>query len=389
MITTLGPAGSNNFYSAQNRLISHDNGGVNPVGLPELEIQGTVFFDSNDNGVEGSGDSGLANVTVNLTGTDAYGNHVSISTQTNSSGAYTFAGMPISNSAGYTVTPVVPSGYTAGIATAGKVNPTTVDGTASSSPESVVGVLMQTSSQTNGTGYNFGMVKPISLSGEVYTDLNGDGKLESGDTGLNGVTITLYNSSGAKVTSTTTSGSGSSAGGYSFTNLAPGTYSVVETILNNYVGTGSDVGSVGGTSVSATDIGSIALGTGQSGVSYNFGEAQPVCISGKVFTDSSNNCNSSQAGLNGVTVTLENSSGKVVASTVTSGSGSSAGSYSFTNLAPGTYTLVETVLSGYSATGTDIGSAGGSSAGSTQINGITLGSGSSASGYDFGQKKKS
>ena len=141
--------------------------------------------------------------------------------------------------------------------------------------------------------------------------------------------------------------------------------------------------------MSATDIGSIALGTGQSGVSYNFGEAQPVCISGKVFTDSSNNCNSSQAGLNGVTVTLENSSGKVVASTVTSGSGSSAGSYSFTNLVPGTYTLVETVLSGYSATGTDIGSAGGSSAGSTQINGITLGSGSSASGYDFGQKKKS
>ena len=61
-------------------------------------------------------------MTVNLTGTDAYGNSVSISTTTNGSGAYTFAGMPFSNSAGYTVTPVVPSGYTAGIATAGKVN---------------------------------------------------------------------------------------------------------------------------------------------------------------------------------------------------------------------------------------------------------------------------
>ena len=129
---------------------------------------------------------------------------------------------------------------------------------------------MSSSTQTNGVGYNFGVWMPVSISGEVYNDVNGDGKLESGDTGLNGVTITLYNSSGAKVTSTTTSGSGSSAGTYSFSNLAPGTYSVVETILNNYLSTGSDVGTVGGTadgtSVSATTIGSIALKSCQSGV---------------------------------------------------------------------------------------------------------------------------
>ena len=60
MITTLGPAGKQQLLLAQNRLISHDNGGVNPVGSAELEIHRDVFIDANDNGVEGTGDSGLA-----------------------------------------------------------------------------------------------------------------------------------------------------------------------------------------------------------------------------------------------------------------------------------------------------------------------------------------
>ncbi len=385
VITTLGPESTNpnNFYHAQNRFISGDNGGVNPVGSPELQITGTVFADANDDGIQETGDTGLAGVTVTLTGTDAYGNSVSYSTTTNSSGVYTFAGMPFSNSSGYTVTPSVPTGYTAGIATAGKVNGSS-DGSASSSPESVGSISMLNNSQTNGVNYNFGMVKPVgSISGEVYNDVNGDGKLENGDTGLAGVTVTLYNSNGV-VASTTTNSSGM----YSFSNLAPGTYKVVETILNNYLGTGSDVGTVGGTgdgtSVSATTIGSIALSSGQSGINYNFGEDQANCnISGKVFCDNQNNCNSNQAGLGGVTVTCYNSSGTAVCSTTSN----SSGGYSFTNLAPGTYCVVQTVLGGYNATGCDIGSAGGNSPSNCKIAGIVASGGGSCTGYDFGQRR--
>ena len=193
--------------------------------------------------------------------------------------------------------------------------------------------MMANAGQTNGAGYNFGMIKPTSISGEVYKDLNGDGKLESGDTGLSGVTVKLYNSSGTQVGSTTTN----SSGDYSFSNLAPGTYKVVETILNNYIGTGSDVGTVGGntdgTSVNVSTIGSIALNSGQSGVSYNFGESQPVCISGKVYCDNQGNCNSSQSGLGGVTLKCYNSAGVCVGTTTTGSSGSNVGCYSFNNLA--------------------------------------------------------
>jgi len=393
VITTLG-LNSNDFYSAQSRLISADNEGTNPVGSPELQVQGTVFCDQNDNGIQNSSDAGLAGVTVTLTGTDFYGNPVSQTATTNSTGGYTIAGMPFSNSSGYTVTVSVPSGDTAGVATAGKVNGT-ADGSATSSPEAINTIVMRNSVQTNGTSYNFGIQQPVSIAGKVYSDSNGNGKLDSGESGLSGVTITLYNSSGTKVSSTTTSGYGSSAGSYSFTNLAPGTYSLLDTVLNGYVGTGSDVGSVGGnadgSSLSSTKLGSIVLSSGQTGSAYDFGMAQPVCISGVVYNDCNGNgkFNNGDSGINGVTITLYNSSGVAVASTTTSGFWSSAGSYSFTNLAPGTYSLVETVPGGYTATGSDVGNDGGTSVSSTNIGAIVLTSGQAGSNYDFGLQKKS
>ena len=386
VITTLGPAGTNNFYHNQNRFISGDNGGLNPVGSSELQVVGTVFADTDNDGTQDSGESGLSGVSVTLAGTDAYGNSVSYTTTTNSKGAYTFAGMPFSDANGYTITPTAPSGYIGGIATAGKVN-NSADGTALSIPEAVGSILMQKSSQTNGTGYNFGMVKPVSLSGKVFTDTDGDGNLDNGESGLSGVTISLKDANGNKITSTTTN----SSGNYSFGNLSPGTYQLVETILSNYLGTGNDVGTVNGNTdgayVDNMTIGSIALNSGQSGSGYNFGEAKPVCISGKVFNDSNGNgnCDNGESGLSNVTVTLYDCNGNTVATTTTN----SSGAYSFGNIGPGTYSVVDSVPSGYNATGTDIGSAGGSSPNKTTLNGIYLTSGQTASGYNFGLKKKS
>ncbi len=71
-------------------------------------------------------------------------------------------------------------------------------------------------------GNNFGEQAPANIEGQVLVDNDGDG---TGDTGLGGVEITLQDSSGATVGSTTTAADGS----YSFTDLAPGDYTVVET----------------------------------------------------------------------------------------------------------------------------------------------------------------
>ena len=103
-------------------------------------------------------------MTVTLAGTDLYGNSISKTTTTNSLGSYTFSGMPFSNSAGYTVSTSPPSGYSMGEATVGTVAGV-ADGAAVTSPEGVNGIVLGSSSQSTGTGYNLGMVNSSDLAG--------------------------------------------------------------------------------------------------------------------------------------------------------------------------------------------------------------------------------
>ena len=171
VITTLGPTATNpnNFYHAQNRYIDGDNAGVNPTGSGVLSVTGEVYNDLNFDRKLDSGDSGLANVTVTLAGTDLYGNSISETTTTNGSGLYTFSGMPFSNSAGYSVSVTPPSGYSASAATVGAVN-SQADGTATTSPEGVQSIVLAGSTQTTGTGYNLGLTKSVPVAaGEFAT----------------------------------------------------------------------------------------------------------------------------------------------------------------------------------------------------------------------------
>ena len=211
VITQLGPDGTSNFYSSQGRLISADNDGTNPAGSGVLSVTGEVYDDQNSNGKLDSGEPGLKNVTVNLSGTDAYGASISMTATTNSSGNYTFSGMPFSNSAGYTITVSVPSGDSAGLATVGKVN-STADGTAATKPESVKSIVLATSSQTSGSGYNFGILTSSCVSGSKYSvvvlDSTTSGALTlSGSASINVPGAIVINSS----SSTAISGSGTAS----------------------------------------------------------------------------------------------------------------------------------------------------------------------------------
>ena len=105
-------------------------------------------------------------MTVTLAGTDAYGNAVSETTTTNGSGVYSFSGLPFSNSTGYAVSVSPPSGYSSGTATVGTVNGV-ADGTATTSPEGVQGIVLASSNQTTGTGYNLGLLTSSDLAGSI------------------------------------------------------------------------------------------------------------------------------------------------------------------------------------------------------------------------------
>src|SRR5439155_5432934 len=84
-------------------------------------VSGTVYLDVNDSGVQGdtTGEVGIANVTVTLTGTDYLGNAVSRTTTTNSAGQFSFTGLLPSSPAGYTLRETQPAGFLDGIDTVG------------------------------------------------------------------------------------------------------------------------------------------------------------------------------------------------------------------------------------------------------------------------------
>jgi len=277
-------------------------------------IAGTVFLDLDKTTTFSPKDEGLAGIPVVLL--NANGVQVGYAL-TNSDGSYLFGGVTPGN---YQIVFTPPGDYTA---------------------------LLPTSRQvTVPTGGLTGQDLPLTnakntLAGFAYLDLNNDGVKQPGEPGIAGVTMTLTNSG---FTTTTTTGPD---GSYILINVPSGTYTLRETQPVGYTQGKTTVGSAGGTSTTPDVVTSIVLGGSLNGTGYNFGELGSQ-VSGRVFNDANGNgiLNSEDTGRGGVTLTLRDQTGKVVATTTSNPDGS----YSFGALVPGTYTLTETVPAGQTPT---------------------------------------
>jgi hypothetical protein len=363
-------------YQYENRLISAANGGTQAYALSTLS--GTVYADNNGNDTLDTGDSGIGGVTLYL-----YNGTTPIaSTTTASNGSYSFTNLPLGS---YNIYESTVSGYTAEPSNVGSNGGT-------SGTQSLTSITLN--SNTNATGYNFGELLPVaSISGTVYNDANRNDTLDSGDTGIGGVQVFLYNSTGTTRLATTTTASN---GTYSFTGIAPGTYIVAEFAPSGETGETPNAGISGGTpsySTSSTlaTINAITLTSGTNDTGNNFGNLPPLtgtaCLNGIVYADINYNdvYNSGiDYGIAGVTVTL---SGKTVygsAYTLTTTTNSN-GVYTFTNVVAGNYTITETEPAGYTAEASNVGNAGGViGLGSTSSVSVT--SGATDTGYNFGSK---
>ncbi len=173
-------------------------------------IDGTVFNDANSNGTMDSGEAGVAGRTVFLD-IDGSGvpNSTNISTTTDASGNYKFSGLTAGT---YTVREVLPSGVTLSTGT-----------------HTITVAADQTA-----TSVNFGeTVAPGStgsIYGTVFNDVNVNGKLDAGEHGLAGRTVFLNIDGTGVADSNNPSTTTDASGNYSFTGLAPGSYTVMESI---------------------------------------------------------------------------------------------------------------------------------------------------------------
>ncbi len=143
------------------------------------------------------------------------------------------------------------------------------------------------------------------VSINLYRDLDNSGTLTPGD--------------GPAIATTTTA---AGTGAYSFTNLVPGTYFVQETVPSGETQT------AGGTYT-------VNVTSGSNTTGIDFADFVNINISGTKFNDiTGDGFSGDDTGLGGVTINLYLNGGSTpVASTVTAADGS----YSFTNLGPGTY----------------------------------------------------
>ncbi len=232
-------------------------------------LSGYVYADDNDNGLRDPGEAGIAGVTVMLL--DAVGGPTGAWAVTNAHGFYRFTDL---RPGVYGVAEVQPDGYHDGLDAPG-----TAGGTAENPGDLITGAELLPN--VHAEEYNFGELRPASLTGMVYADRNDNGLYDPGDQPLAGVTVYLLDGADQRIAATTTGADGR----YQFGNLLPGTYGLEEIQPAGYFDGKDRVGTAGGELVGSDTVALIDLLAGMDATDYDFGEIAAAKISGYVFQD--------------------------------------------------------------------------------------------------------
>ena len=178
-----------------------------------------VWEDTNANGQQDDGETGIADATVRLyTCVDGAPGTLVATTTTDASGNYAFTGLVPGQ---YIVAFETPTGYQLSTADVGADASDSDAGTGG-----LTGCYTLASGETNNT-VDAGFWRPAAIGDRVWLDANANGQQDDGEAGVEGVEVELYTcvdgAPGVKVGASTFT---DAAGNYSFTGLEPGDYLV-------------------------------------------------------------------------------------------------------------------------------------------------------------------
>jgi hypothetical protein len=296
---------------------------------PTFCVSGIKFADANGNGVRDSGENGLPGVQIRVVRTDI-SNGIPLTALTGADGTYRICGL--TDSGTFHVSETVPFGYSQTAPLARRLSRRVV---ARNLAYDVI------TCDKDYSGLDFGnQLLPNAIGGAKFEDLNANGVRDPGEPGLAGVTINLY----PGVSPNPTGGSRSTVtdvnGNFIFTNSTPGPFFLTETPPAGFTPTTPSAGFVGGTLT--------AGGSVLNNVFGNFRGVLTGAISGSKFLDANGNGvrDSGEGGQAGVTITISGPAGFTPQSVVTAADGT----FSFTGVSFGTYTVAETVPPGFQQT---------------------------------------
>ncbi|MGB5661351.1 MAG: SdrD B-like domain-containing protein, partial [Thermoanaerobaculia bacterium] len=319
---TSGPQSPGSLTSAPltvaaGQVISNtDFGFQNPI---LFAVSDALWYDLDGDGFLDGNESGIAGVTANLL--DDSGQI--IASISDVGGQFSFSGLP---NGSFTIEITDVNGVLQGLAA------TTLPAAAGSKVITIAGGDVN--------GVSFGYQVPGLIGDVIWSDADGDGVRDPGESGLAGVTLELQD--GVCVPASTCSTTTTAAdGSYSFAGVSPGAYTVVVTdtsgVLTAYLQTGDPDET--GTCVVCDGQGIPSLLTTVTDLTMDFGyrNASLGDVSGTIFNDLDADGveDAGESGIAGVSLVLLDSSGNEIAVTTTDANGS----YSFPDLPNGDYTV--------------------------------------------------
>ena len=300
-----------------------------------------VFEDSNADGIQDAGETGIGGVEVTLLAdTDNDGNidDVVDTATTAPDGSYEFTGL--TPGVEYQVEFTQPSGFDS-------VSPRQQGGDPALDSDGLLSDVVVLASGENNPTIDAGFFNTAGLGDFVFEDTNGNGIQDSGEAGVEGVEVQLQNPDGTPVTdgngdpiTTTTDANGF----YSFEGLTPGEYKVKFVAPDGFKFTTPNVGDddtidsdADPTMDGMTE--TVILESGDFNGTLDAGLVQPASLGDFVFEDSNANGiqDAGEVGIAGVEVKLlaDTDNDGLIDDVVGITTTSADGSYLFPSLAPG------------------------------------------------------
>ncbi|HDA7357622.1 TPA: carboxypeptidase regulatory-like domain-containing protein, partial [Staphylococcus aureus] len=300
---------------------------------PKYNLGDYVWEDTNKNGIQDQDEKGISGVTVTLK--DENGNVLKTVT-TDADGKYKFTDLDNGN---YKVEFTTPEGYTPTTVTSGS------DIEKDSNGLTTTGVINGADNMTLDSG--FYKTPKYNLGNYVWEDTNKDGKQDSTEKGISGVTVTLKNENGEVLQTTKTDKDGK----YQFTGLENGTYKVEFETPSGYTPTSVTSGNDTEKDSNGLTTTGVIKDADNMTLDSGFYKTPKYSLGDYVWYDSNKDGkqDSTEKGIKDVKVTLLNEKGEVIGTTKTDENGK----YRFDNLDSGKYKVIFEKPAGLTQTGTN------------------------------------